>query len=100
MRIANAHARKQLKKERSHGHRRFCQDTSHDDQRRFTCVDAVDAHTDGNCSSRYTFENFFHPFVGELIEQLNTKSLAGLLDADVHEKWTIARLLRAASTTL
>ena len=36
----------------------------------------------------YTFENFFHPFVGRLIEQLNTKSLAGLLDADEHKKWT------------
>jgi hypothetical protein len=28
----------------------------------------------------YSFENFFHPFVGELIEQLNRKSLAGMLD--------------------
>ena len=28
----------------------------------------------------YTFENFFHPFVGEMISQLNRKSLAGLLD--------------------
>lgn len=36
----------------------------------------------------YTFENFFHPFVGKLIEQLNTKLLAGLLDADEHKKWT------------
>src|SRR4051812_15749666 len=32
----------------------------------------------------YTFENFFHPYVGELIQQLNTKSLAGLLDAGYH----------------
>jgi hypothetical protein len=32
----------------------------------------------------YTFENFFHPYVGELIQQLNTKSLAGLLDASYH----------------
>lgn len=29
----------------------------------------------------YTFENFFHPFVGELIARLNTTSLAGVLDA-------------------
>jgi Tc toxin complex TcA C-terminal TcB-binding domain len=28
----------------------------------------------------YTFENFFHPFVGELITQLNKKSLPGMLD--------------------
>lgn len=28
----------------------------------------------------YTFENFFHPFVGELIEQLNKESLPGMLD--------------------
>ena len=28
----------------------------------------------------YTFENFFHPYVGELIKQLNQLSIAGLLD--------------------
>jgi hypothetical protein len=28
----------------------------------------------------YEFENFFHPFVGELIEQLNLNSLSGMLD--------------------
>ena len=28
----------------------------------------------------YTFENLFHPFVGELIEKLNKDSLAGMLD--------------------
>ena len=28
----------------------------------------------------YTFENFFHPFVSELIGQLNRTSVAGLLD--------------------
>src|SRR5688572_19551437 len=33
----------------------------------------------------YTFENFFHPYVGELIEQLNRKSLTGLLDPNYHE---------------
>jgi hypothetical protein len=33
----------------------------------------------------YTFENFFHPFVGELIERLNTKSLPGMLDPAFHE---------------
>lgn len=29
----------------------------------------------------YIFENFFHPFVGELIAKLNTDSLPGMLDA-------------------
>src|SRR6266700_2065943 len=29
----------------------------------------------------YTFENFFHPFVGELISKLNRDSLPGVLDA-------------------
>jgi hypothetical protein len=28
----------------------------------------------------YSFENFFHPFVGELIDKLNKESLSGLLD--------------------
>lgn len=28
----------------------------------------------------YTFENFFHPFVGELIEKLNKESLPAMLD--------------------
>jgi hypothetical protein len=31
----------------------------------------------------YTFENFFHPFMGELIAKLNRESLPGMLDA----KW-------------
>lgn len=29
----------------------------------------------------YTFQNFFHPFVGELISKLNRDSLPGMLDA-------------------
>jgi hypothetical protein len=33
----------------------------------------------------YTFENFFHPFVGELIRKLNRDSLPGLLDPVFHE---------------
>jgi DNA-binding CsgD family transcriptional regulator len=37
----------------------------------------------GNTKFIYTFENFFHPFVGELIEKLNNESLTGMLDA----KW-------------
>src|SRR5215510_4324654 len=35
-------------------------------------------------SFTYRFENFFHPYVGRLIEQLNKKSIAGLLDPDFH----------------
>src|SRR6266700_5521354 len=34
----------------------------------------------------YTFENFFHPFVGELIAKLNRDSLPGMLDATWQEK--------------
>ena len=29
---------------------------------------------------KYTFENFFHPFVGEMITRLNTHSLPGIFD--------------------
>jgi Tc toxin complex TcA C-terminal TcB-binding domain len=36
----------------------------------------------------YTFENFFHPFVGSLIERLNQASLAGLLDPVYQETLT------------
>ncbi|HTG17581.1 MAG TPA: toxin, partial [Blastocatellia bacterium] len=34
----------------------------------------------------YKFENFFHPFVGELISKLNKDSLPGMLDAAELEK--------------
>jgi Tc toxin complex TcA C-terminal TcB-binding domain len=34
----------------------------------------------------YTFDNFFHPFIGNLIERLNIKSLPGLLDPNFHEE--------------
>jgi hypothetical protein len=34
----------------------------------------------------YTFENFFHPFVGELIQKLNRESLRGMLDPDFHQE--------------
>jgi hypothetical protein len=34
----------------------------------------------------YNFFNHFHPFIGELIEQLNKKSLAGLFDVDFQSK--------------
>src|SRR2546428_3499827 len=33
----------------------------------------------------YTFRNFFHPFVGELVSKLNTASLKGVMDAKWHE---------------
>jgi Tc toxin complex TcA C-terminal TcB-binding domain len=37
----------------------------------------------------YTFENFFHPFVGELIQKLNKDSLPGLLDPKYHQSLKI-----------
>jgi hypothetical protein len=33
----------------------------------------------------YTFENFFHPFVGELVQKLNRGSLSGMLDPGFHK---------------
>lgn len=33
----------------------------------------------------YTFENFFHPFVDELIQKLNRDSLPGMLDPKYHQ---------------
>ncbi len=43
----------------------------------------------GDTHSTYTFENFFHPFLGELIGKLNRDSLAGMLDATWQDglKW-------------
>src|SRR5215813_2794971 len=38
----------------------------------------------------YTFENFFHPFVGELISRLNRDSLPGILDAVWQESLKIS----------
>lgn len=43
------------------------------------------AAVSGESAFTYTFENFFHPFVGELIEKLNRDSLSGLLDPRFHE---------------
>jgi hypothetical protein len=37
----------------------------------------------------YTFENFFHPFVGELIEKLNKESLRGMLDPNFHQSLAV-----------
>lgn len=37
----------------------------------------------------YTFENFFHPYVGELIEKLNKQSLRGMLDPQFHQSLSI-----------
>jgi Tc toxin complex TcA C-terminal TcB-binding domain len=34
----------------------------------------------------YTFYNYFHPFVSELLEQLNKKSIDGLLDVNFHQE--------------
>jgi Tc toxin complex TcA C-terminal TcB-binding domain len=36
----------------------------------------------------YTFQNYFHPFVGDMITQLNQKSLSGLLDPAFQAKST------------
>ena len=36
----------------------------------------------------YTFQNYFHPFVGDMITQLNQKSLGGLLDPSFQAKTT------------
>jgi hypothetical protein len=36
----------------------------------------------------YTFENFFHPFVGDLIRRLNRKSLPGVMDPGWQEHLT------------
>ncbi len=44
-------------------------------------VQAVIAKTQMMSRFTYTFSNFFHPFAGELIAQLNRKSVSGLLDA-------------------
>jgi len=45
----------------------------------------------------YAFENFFHPYLGELIAQLNQKSLAGLLDPDYQKSLTEAFFTSAYS---
>jgi hypothetical protein len=44
---------------------------------------AIGTITTGHWDTKfnYTFENFFHPFVSELIERLNKKSLADVMDA-------------------
>ena len=34
----------------------------------------------------YTFYNHFHPFIGELLEQLNKKSIGGLLRCECSGK--------------
>jgi len=44
------------------------------------------ADTPQDMEFTYTFENFFHPFVGELIGKLNKESLSGMLDPAYHEE--------------
>lgn len=34
---------------------------------------------------KYKFNNFFHPFIGELIEKLNKQSLPGIFDPNYHQ---------------
>ena len=52
----------------------------------------------------YTFENFFHPFVGNLIKQLNQTSVAGMLDPafldSLHYAYTSADYTALDSTTV
>lgn len=43
------------------------------------------ARFNGDTQFTYTFENFFQPFIGELIAKLNKKSLKGMLDPDFLE---------------
>jgi Tc toxin complex TcA C-terminal TcB-binding domain len=52
-----------------------------------TAPGGPDTEPDGNDPTRFTyaFRNFFHPFVGELIERLNRTSVDGLLDPVYHE---------------
>jgi hypothetical protein len=47
------------------------------------------AVADWDTQFTYTFQNFFHPFVGELIGKLNRDSLPGMLDATWQDglKW-------------
>lgn len=49
----------------------------------------VPALADPIVSFTYTFENFFHPFVGDLIKSLNESSLAGMLNPEVLKAWNI-----------
>src|SRR5215213_4561546 len=53
-------------------------------ERGLTALDAYNQETEFT----YKFQNFFHPYVGELTEQLNKKSLAGLLDPKYHHSLT------------
>jgi len=50
----------------------------------------VPMHFSTNTKVTYKFFNHFHPFVGQLIEQLNTKSLAGLFDVDFQSQLGIS----------
>jgi hypothetical protein len=50
------------------------------DQALFSTFEAVSL-TRWDTRFNYTFQNFFHPFVGELISKLNRDSLPGMLDA-------------------
>jgi hypothetical protein len=50
------------------------------DQVKAAAVSKNLARWDENAQFTYTFENFFHPFVGDLIAKLNRDSLPGMLD--------------------
>ncbi len=46
----------------------------------------------------YSFENFFHPFVGELIAKLNRDSLSGVLDATWQDNLSWSSLFQNQET--
>ena len=52
----------------------------------------------------YTFGNFFHPFIGDLIKRLNQTSVAGMLDPafleSLHYAYTSADYTLLDSTTV
>jgi Tc toxin complex TcA C-terminal TcB-binding domain len=55
----------------------------------YDMIDVLDAHMPTSTVKikiTYNFFNHFHPFTGELIEQLNKKSLAGLFDVDFQSR--------------
>src|SRR5438874_4353657 len=47
----------------------------------------------------YKLRNFFHPYVGRLLELLNRKSLPGLFDRDEHASWRADVFANAYSPT-
>ena len=57
----------------------------HDEVRAAAVSKSVGLRGHSDIRFTYAFENFFHPFVGELIAKLNRDSLPGMLDATWQE---------------